>query len=69
VTEHTNLVLAELREVPEACSVYVAVGVLEPFVNCLESGEDILGVVVDHVDRGHVAFALVTAQVEAQVLL
>ena len=66
-------VLAERREVAEADGVDVAVGVLEPLVDGLEASEDVLRVVVDEVDGGHVTLALVghvtLAQVEAQVLL
>lgn len=43
--------------------------VLEPFGDGLILGEDRGRVAVDHVDGGHVAFALRAAQVEAQVLL
>ena len=62
------LVGGELWKVSQAHRVYVAVCVVEPLVDVEESTEIARRIVVHHIDRGHVTFAFVAAQVEAQVL-
>ncbi len=63
------LVGREARKVAQTSRVNGRVRILEPLVYGLKFGEDARGVSVDLVDGGHVSLPLVSAQVEANILL
>ena len=69
IKQHLVFVGGESRKVPQSGRINATMRILEPFVDRRKAREYTRGVAVYHVYRGHVAFALVSAQVEAQILM
>jgi hypothetical protein len=63
------LVAFKSRKIPQAHIINTAMSIFEPFVDPSKLCKYTCGVTINHVNRGHIPFAFIAAQVEADILM